>query len=266
MVVDNDIKSAYKVIDNDLSVQNCYKKVKIFPRFTLKYFKRLELDNKKVLSKVNSIEEILDLLRYNADVTCFSKNRLDEYFINLFIKVHNLDKKTYAKFIFNDLMNKNIYDIVKNDLDDKTRYFFDELYKLCEKRYKNISNIISDYPYLKEIFVMYIRNYFYNRYSKIDTSIEYWPLNESQILETFKNNSFDIINFSNEIDKNLNNKEIDKYTSLLKPDGQVLSYVSRDKLDIDNHYRLESRSILDPFIQEKHNIECKKDYLYVYKK
>ena len=272
MTVDNDIQSAIRVLYNDESAQ--YKKVKIFPDHSLKHFKKYKLNNKEVLSKINSLDEILDLLAYNAKVTCFSNNKLDMYFLTLLIQMHNIERKKYMEYIFNDygkndrILSKKYYDLIKDTLDDETRYFFDEMYKYCLNSKISISRLVEPQKYEKRVYDMYIKNYLLGTYDDVlkNNKMYYIRSNDVDITnESFKNN-FDFINLSyrinnlNQLKKLLSREE--NFKKLLNENGKIQSFVSFNDFEIKDHKQISTRSMLDPHTD---HCNCKKEYAYMYK-
>ena len=273
MTVDNDIMNAIRILHNDNTME--LKKVKIFTNYSLKHFKKYKLNNKEVLSRINSLDEILDLLSYNSSVTCFSKNKLDIYFLKLLIQMHNIDRKKYMDFIFKDygkngkILSKKYYDLVKDTLDSKTKYFFDELYKYCFYSNISISGLIEKQKYDKKVYDMYVKNYLSGKYNNIlqNNNLVYIKSNDVDITNITFENQFDFINLSYNIyDKTNINKYLHKeenYKQLLSKTGKIQSFVSQNKIDIKDHKVMETRSILDP---NTPNNDCKKEYAYVYRK
>ena len=253
-----DIKGAIDIL-NDKNTSNEYKKVNIFSKYSLKHFKKYKLENREVLTKINSMDEVFDLLSYDANLTCFSENKLDEYFLKLLLEVHKLNRKDYLSFVYKDANKKRnrfsreIYDEIKNNLDSKVREFFDEIYKYSKNKYIPIYNLVEKQLYSKENYEIYIRHILTNRYSFIKKyDINYIPKDEID-------NTFNFINLSYDIDK-LDYKKllelIKSYSKLLKENGKIQSFVSRSDIDIEDHIRYETRSITD---SKSSNDTCKKD-------
>lgn len=274
MQINKDIQNTIRIIERDANVPG-YKKVKIFPDFTLKHFKKYKLDGKDVLSKINSIDEIFDLATYNANITCFSDNPIDEYFLNLLTKAHKLKRNTYFDFVFKDndnnrkVLSKTTYDRIKDELDDRTRDYFDEVFSYCIRHKLPISRLIEGQKYPKEVIEMYVRHYLNNRYGnvKTDKTFTYWRLKDEDVPSTFKDGCFDFINISREINESPKEDLLileKEYARLLKEYGKMQSFVSRNPIEIEKHKRIESRSLLDPYSPDNENHECKKDYAYMY--
>ena len=273
MGLNSDIKNAIKIINNEED-NKVYKKVKIFPSFSLKHFKKYKLNNRQVLSKVNSIDEIFELLSYNSIVTCYSTNKLDEYFLNLLLTMHNIDRKKYLDFIlydygkFNRILSKKYYDIIRNELDENTKYFFDTLYDYCIQNKKSMANLIERQPLKKEELEIFIKSYLSKSYNNINENkrVTYFNHSGKEIINIFEKETFDFINLSYNIegvsDKRFNvlKDREKKYINLLKENAQMQSFVSRSIKDIEGYKILKTRSMLD-----KNNEELE-DYAYVYRK
>ena len=137
MEIEKDIKGAINLMKGKNSTSEYYKRVKIFPEYSLKFFKKYKLDGKKVLTKINCLDEVFDLLSYNSNVSAFSTNRLDEYMLNLLLEAHKLDRKDYFSFIFRD--------------NGRVRW------TLSEDIYKRIIELINKY----EVFLLFFALYFF---------------------------------------------------------------------------------------------------------
>ena len=151
MQVEKDIVVARDFIEGNVYEKTGYRPVKLFSNQSLKSFKKVKLKDKNAICKINSSDELFDIISYGGNVTAFSDNRFDEYFMKLKIAALNLDRKDYYSFLMNTYgkysytFNYDIYKSIRNNLDDKTRYFFDELYKsYIGKRIRRSKLIESD--------------------------------------------------------------------------------------------------------------------------
>ena len=276
MRVEQDIQAAIRLLYGDTSSSN-YRKVKIFPDYSLKHFKKYNINDKKVLSKVNCLDEIFDLLSRDANVTCFSTNRLDKYFLQLLLQLHNIDRKKYLDFIFKDYGRKNkiftqsLYNDIKEELNEETRYFFDEIYDYCNKKQVGIYRLLDKQKYSKIELERFVANYLNHKYKYIkeNNQLTCYDLDDVRAINTFEENTFNFINLSYPLEKTdykklklllQREKEFEK---LLKENGKIQGFVSRTKEDIKNHKIIETRSLLDT---QTPNTDCKKDYAYVYTK
>ena len=76
MQVEKDIAIARDFIEGNVYEKTGYRKVKLFSDQSLKSFKKVKLKGKNVICKINSSDEIFDILSYGGNVTAFSDNRL----------------------------------------------------------------------------------------------------------------------------------------------------------------------------------------------
>ena len=276
MQIEQDIQAAIRLLYGDTSSSN-YRKVKLFPDYSLKHFKKYNLADKKVLSKVNSLDEIFDLLCRDAQVTCFSTNRLDKYFLELLLELHNIDRKNYLDFIFKDYGRKNklfypsMYRDIKDELSESTRYFFDEMYKYSCKKSMCVSRLVEEQKYSKIDLERFVANYLNHKYKYIkeNKQLTCYDLNDIEAINTFKEGTFNFINLSYPIDK-MDYKKLKtllqrekEFEKLLQDNGKIQTFVSREKENIKDHKVIETRSLIDTKTQ---GTDCKKDYAYVYTK
>ncbi len=277
MQVEKDIVAAIDIINKRRVDTKQYRSVKLFPSYSLKFFKKYKLDGRKVLTKCNSISEVLDLVSYNACVTCYSSNRLDEYFLNLQLALLNLKYNEYMNYLFNKKrgFSKQSYNKIKDELDSKTRYFFDEMYKtenninLFQTKLCDLSSY--DYETLKRFIRYFLESKYYktSENSKIHTP-EFILCKDISVPLYFEDNSFSFINLSYNID-NIDNERIKyieqkirkDFISLLCEFGKIQLFAGTKELDLEGFKKFDTRSITDPNSQ---NGVCKKDYAYVYSK
>ena len=81
MQVEKDIIVACDYIEGNIYKKTGYRRVKLFTDQTLKSLKQIKLNNRDVLCKINSSDEVLDILSYKGNVLAYSDNRFDEYFL-----------------------------------------------------------------------------------------------------------------------------------------------------------------------------------------
>lgn len=278
--VEKDIEAAINIINSKKVNLKEYNAVNLFPKYSLKTFKKYKLDKKNVLTKLNSHAEVFDLISYGSNVSCYSYNRLDEYFLYLQCALFNLGYKEYFSYFFGNyrgykIFSLDTYNKVKDNLDDKTRIFFDELYKYMGS--DNIFNTklcdISNYDY--ENLIRFVRYFLNSKYYKVSENLKnnkpkFILCKDCSIPLYFEDDTFDFINLSYDIAK-MDNKEI-KYIKdnirlyfikLLKENGKIQAFTSKNDIDIKNYKKLETRAIDDP---NSPNETCKKDYAYVYRK
>ena len=280
MQVTKDIEAAINIVNSKIVDREEYRPVKIFPNYSLKTFKQIKFNSSNILTKCSSMADILDLMSLNArysdaKLSCYSPNRLDEYFINYMVKLLFLTHHKYIEYIFDRpvVKSKNIYKEIRNKLDDKTRYFFDELYKHVDTT--NIFDTIlcdlgvADYRVLER----YIRHLSVNKYAKAAKSSEINEINfflsKDSELDQFEKDSFSFINLGYDISNRKEEKiqhildaTKSKVVPLLKEHGKIQVFRSKKDILIDGLTRIETRSIDDP---NSPSNECKKEYAYVYK-
>lgn len=272
--VEKDIESAIGIIKGGNVDYREYRPVYLFPNHSLKHFKKYKLSNRDVLTRINSHAEIFDLLSYSANLSCYSSNRLDEYFLNLQLNMLDLEYKEFISYFLgykgHRRFSNDTYNKIKDKLDDKTRYFFDELYKfmngrnlfnsrLCDTRNISYDNIV--------LFIRYIQK---NKYYKIPKDTPKFILcKDFSISLYFENKSFDVINLSYNVDnisedkqKYIMNRIKKDIASLLKENGKIQVFTSKSGVDIEDLRKIETRSINDP---NSTNESCKKDYAYMYR-
>lgn len=276
MSVYQDIDNAIYLIKGYDQVKNHYNKINLFPNYSLKHFKKYNLDGKKVLTRINNLHEIFDLMSYNADVVCFSSNRLNKYFIDLLLKLFDKNMNLYLNFIFKDYKTNNIFskqtfNCIKDELENETYIFFDEIYDYCYKKNISISKLINDQQYDKNVLERYIRVLIKKRFYEVrnNNKVSCWDLDINDASTTFKPGTFNFINLSFEMD-NYSNDKLNKlmvaekrYIDLLKEHGKIQGFVSHNEIVLPEHKIIETRSLSDPNSSEE---SCKKDYAYVYSK
>ena len=122
MQVEKDIAVARDFIEGNVYEKTGYRKVKLFSDQSLKSFKKVKLKGKNIICKINSSDEIFDILSYGGNVTAFSDNRFDEYFMKLKIASLNLSRKEYFSYFminhgkYSYTFNYDIYKSIRNDL------------------------------------------------------------------------------------------------------------------------------------------------------
>lgn len=279
MQVEKDIEAAINIINlRKVNIKE-YRPIRFFPKYSLKTFKKYNLDKRDALTKLNSHAEAFDLLSYGANVSCYSSNRLDEYFLNLECALFSLKYKEYFSYFFGEyrgyeIFSLDTYNKIKDRLDDKTRVFFDELYKYM----KNVSIFstklcnIQEYDY--ETLKRFIRYFLEPKYYRVQEKLKinkpkFILCKDCSIPLYFEDNSLDFINLSYDITKMNNerrkyiiNKIQKDFIPLLKENGKIQGLISKNDMSIECYKKIETRSIDDP---ESLNEDCMKDYAYVYK-
>lgn len=279
MQVESDIKAAIDIINLKKVNKKEYRPVKLFSEKSLKSFKKVKLDDKNVLTKYDSCDEIIDLVSYGANVTCYSSNRLDEYFMNLKLAFMQSRYDEYFSYFFKDYgrvpqFSKRSYLKVRPRLDEKTSYFFDELYnyvnhenifdsKLCKNKY--------DYETLKN----YIRYFIHNRYNEAqeqlkNRSVKFILSSDASIPKKIVDEKFNFINLSYNLSKLSEEKRkfiMEKieleFTKMLKENGKIQGFIGNEDIELDGYKKNETKSIVVSNFEE---ISSDKQYSYIYTK
>ncbi len=278
--VEKDVEAAINIINLKKVNSKEYRPIKLFTDRSLKFLKKYRLNERKIsLTKYNSGDEVIDLLCYGSDVCCYSSNRLDEYFLNLKLAMFYLDKMDdYYNYFFNDYSKKqsvfsmDIYNKIKNKLDDKSKYFFDELFSHVSKYDILNTKLFYNKNYSYKILVKYIKYLLkYNKVQDIvkNKSVDFKICTDGEVSHYFDTNTFNFINLSYNIDsmndekiRHISNKINEIFVPLLKENGKIQGFTSKKETNVDGYTRLETRSMDDPNTIDK---EYKKEYAYMYK-
>ena len=176
------------------------------------YYSFFNLKNKNVLTICGSGDQVLNALYLGAKkVTGFDLNVYSGYLLDLKISsIIGLEFKEFLNFFGNEKINKGFdykyYDKVRNDLDNTTRSFFDNLYKKFDFDGKKVAS--SDYFRKRErvqersakMFNLYLKNeksYLNLRKILKKTKPEFLIGGVLDISFLIKNEKYDIINLSN---------------------------------------------------------------------
>ncbi len=187
--------------------QNTTENIKIYMPF-------LDGDYKKALLPTSSgdhqIEAILDGIN---EITCYDLNRLSRYFTELkFAAIKNLTIEEFIYFMYEDMLNKNIFDFFKTSLNEDIKIFWEELYRNCD--IENIQNCLFRYlgmnignstikgvnfsKYCVNNFTRYLKK---SNYQLIQEGLEKANIQyiESNVLDLPKilKEKYDLINLSN---------------------------------------------------------------------
>ena len=258
MQVEKDIVVARDFIEGNVYEKTGYRPVKLFSDQSLKSFKKVKLRDKNAICKINSSDEIFDIISYGGNVTAFSDNRFDEYFMKLKIAALDLKFKDYYTF------NYDIYKSIRNNLDDKTRYFFDELYKsYIGKRIRRSKLIESDRYSFEELSTL-VRSALSKGYGELVKNIKdknvKFIYSKDEKIESKVKEPYDFIYLSHDI-TNMSEKEIKKREKLiLESFRNMLS----ERGKIQCFYSDEEKETLFDKIEYKSNPSVNNDMAYVY--
>lgn len=258
MQVEKDILVARDIIENNVYSKIGYRPVKLFTDQTLKSFKKIKMKNKDILCKINSIDEVFDIVSYNGNVETFSDNRFDEYFMKLKIAALSLDRKDYFSFFLDEYgkysytFSYDIYKSIRNLLDDKTKYFFDELYKkyfgkkirrsfLFEKSKYNFEELTTLVRYSLSKEYNELRDRIESENIKFTYSSDKKIINKKHCLYDFIYLSYNITNMTMEEIKKYEKLILELFKNILKENGKIQSFYSEK--DIETSFdSLEYRS------------------------
>ena len=224
------LENAIKIIKNEKRDPN-YNTLYLFTNENLNELtEKLYLENKKIITVCSSGDQFFNfLVKHPKDIMLYDINPLTEYLFYLkkaaienldydAFKSFFLDKKIYNKY----LLSKDIYKKIKEDIPDKIKYFWDELYKKYDNYALYKSNlfytirnspksILNNNNYLKDENIYYKLKILLKKI----TEIKYYNIN---IFEEFlnENNKFDFIYVSNILDYLNIDNEKEYYIKLKK--------------------------------------------------
>ena len=267
MQVEKDIIVACDYIEGNIYKKKGYRRVKLFTDQTLKSLKQIKLNNRDVLCKINSSDEVLDILSYKGNVLAYSDNRFDEYFFKLKLAALNLDRKKYLNYFmlgygrYSTNFSYDTYLSIREYLDDKTRYFFDELYKKYSgKQIRKSMLFIKDKYSAEELetLVRYLipKRYIETRENLENCGIKFVYSSDERILSKLKelyNFIYLSFNASSLSAEEINKKErmiLEEYKKYLKENGQIQGLYSSKKLETileEKEYR-ENPSVNDKIV------------------
>jgi len=163
-----DLENAINIINNKSHNIN-YQSIYLFTNENLNALNnKINLNNKRIITVCSSGDQYFNFLMQNPlDIVLYDINVLTEYIFYLKKKsIENLEFDEYKDFFINKklsnkyILSKDIYNKVREDLPDKIKIFWDELYKRYTNKelfksnlfYKNkysTKEIINNNEYLK---------------------------------------------------------------------------------------------------------------------
>lgn len=247
MQVEKDIIVARDFINGNVYNKVGYRPVKIFTDQTLKSLKKLKFNDRNILCKINSIDEVIDLISYGGNVVTYSDNRFDEYFLKLKLAGLNLSRKEYINYFIKenyDNFEYKTYLKIRKFLDDKTKYFFDELYK-----YEKGNNIRHSKLFVKDIYsyeelftlIRYLidKRYYEVRETYNNKKIKFIYSKDEKIktkvkeLYNFIFLSYDVSNLSDEKILKIKKNIMENFKDILDEYGKIQCFYSKNKIQID---------------------------------
>ena len=267
--LDKDIKVALSLLSGEIDARGLenYKKINSTNCENLgEYFKYFSFRN-NTLTALDSGDKILQAVSLGSkSIYTFYNNPLELYIAKLkimFSCYNSLDK--FKNFFYNEdgvsYFAKDYYDLIKYDLDNDTRVFWDEIYNHMEYR-QQLDNLIigpnknsnngfysylneSNYLTLKEkipgLDIKFYCSDIYDVLSKIPNDIKFDSV--------FLSNIFDRMNFNDKIiyplfikydlDKRLYDECIVAvYSSPTFKVDNALSIIFEDKIEYDDHNKV----------------------------
>lgn len=267
--LEKDIKVALSLLSGKIDVRGLenYKKINSTNCENLgDYFKCFSFRN-NVFTALDSGDKILQAVSMGAkSIYTFYNNPLELYIAKLkmvLVFYCSLDK--FKNFFYNEdgvsYFAKDYYDLIKYDLGNDLRVFWDEIYKHMEYRqqldnliigpnknnnkgfysYLNGSNYLSLKEKISDLDIKFYCSDVYDVLSKIPSDIKFDSV--------FLSNVFDSMNFKDKImyplfiKKDLDKRLYDKGKVVVysSPSGKIdnaLSIIFEDTINVDNHNKV----------------------------
>ena len=210
------------------------------------YFHHLE-NKKNVLTVIGSGNQILNtILAGSTNVDCFDISIFPEYYLYLHIgAILSLSQEDYIRYFLSEdnkeLFSYEIYELIRKNIPNKYRKFWDSLYDydegidiynslLFRQDYYNKETIINNNPYLQESNYLKLKNILETRSILINSKVY-------DIINTKITKKYDLINLSNILEYYYNIDTINEYLIYLKNNfnlnnnGEIINYFN--KMDIE---------------------------------
>lgn len=272
--IEKDIMIARQYINGEDVNRVGYDKVKLITDKTLKALKRAKATDKKVLCKIDSPDIVLDLLSYNNYITCYSDNRFNEYFLKLKLAaLVSLDYQDYYEFFMTDYkrysktFSYDTYRVIRKNLDERSRYFFDELLLPNKGKMIRKSDLFEkDIPFtdLCNITRCSIKKHYYETKDKYTQKRVKFIYSKDEKIASKLKQLYDVIYLSNHLGQmsendiikaNLLVKQLELY---LSSNGKIIPFIGEEK-DVFEKY--STKPLSDSLSKDKKDI-----LVYTYKK
>lgn len=264
-MLEEDIKKAINIITKKTSGTNINEYWKLYLNTTenLKaYMPHLDINCKNALLPTSSgdhhLEAILDGV---TNITSFDINKLAKYFTELkFGAIKNFNQDDFIRFMYKDTLNKEMFDYIKNTLNDDVRLFWEEILKYrdnydlfhrvsIQQTDGSIINGIDFYEYCVNNFTRYLKddNYKIVQNRLLNTQINYIDSNLLE-LPTKLDEKYDFIALSNiyeYINESIFNDSSKKFAVIVK-------------LLISNNLNNDGKIIID-YLYERGLLDLKKN-------
>ena len=178
-------------------------------------------DYKTALLPTSSGDHQLEaILKGITDITNYDINKLAKYFAKLkFAAIKSLKKDEYIKYMYEDILNKEILSYIKDYLDDNTYQYWNELFTKCTKDdiyfrlfkkmgiYSKNGEVINNIDFSKYCALNFCSYLEEDNYKKVQEKLDSVKMNyiDSDILEIKEklDRNYDFINLTN-IHQNIN--------------------------------------------------------------
>ena len=199
----------------------------------------------------HQLEAILNVI---TDMTNYDINKLAKYFAKLkFAAIKSLKKDEYIKYMYEDILNKELLLYIKDNLDDYTYQYWNELFTKCTKDdiYFRLFKLMGIYDkngvinhnefskYCALNFCSYLED---NDYKKVQEKLDSVKMNyiDSDILEIKEklDRNYDFINLTN-IHQNINSNPFsDEALKFSKACLELIGHLNDDgKILLNNLYK-----------------------------
>ena len=214
--LENDILCAHYIVkhNNDkFDKMTSYSRIYQNTTENLKQYMSFINDNfNSALLPTASGDHLLEaVLKSIDDITLYDINKLSKYFAKLkFEAIKNLNKQEYVLFMYKKMLDPEIFNYFKNNLDDETRFFWEELFKsfsssqICQNLFRKLGfishdKIINGNDYSQFCLCNYsnlLDHYYFIQEKLHTTNIKYIDGDIKDIVKTSKE-KYDYINLTN---------------------------------------------------------------------
>lgn len=213
-MVDTDIKKAINIITKRANGTNMSEYCKLYFNTTenlKKYMTYFNFNcNNSLLPTSSGDHHIEAILNGATNITSFDINKLAKYFTELkFDAIKNFTKEEFIRFMYKQPLNKEMFNYIKNSLNDEVRMFWEEILKYenyydlfrsvsIRQKDGSIINGNNFYEYSANNFISYLEDNNYNivQSKLINTKIDYIDSNLLELSQKL-NSKYDLIILSN---------------------------------------------------------------------
>lgn len=260
-MLNEDIQLAQKIVSGSYCnlEANCYHNSSFIYKFTNErindYQKYLE-NQKEILSITASGDQILNsILAGSKKITSIDISRFPQYFFELKkAAILSLTLKEYMDFFmreekYDDILNDEVYDYIKNNLTDESREFWNSLFNFFDGAEICSSSLFSNEVIIPQTIVSRNRYLQEQQYHQLKNKIENVEINHiigdiKEINSSFEQ-QYDLINLSSIFYYSFYG--IDDYKKLLEhlplnDSGIVITYLYKMRKNILNEFKSKEYS------------------------